>query len=332
MLSIYLISRFTRLFESTGTGETKSLQNDKEASNSNLYSVLQLEASSPIENNIHFESCLRLSVLECKHAESTNNCREKQRLLSTGRDAEEILNSYTNSKYKLLNGSRTTWQYIVWTFIVRRQAAQTQRHRRFTHHASESVLGRNESKLSWINRTTLNPLWMSETFTPRCSFWTTRRFWILLRTKISHKLSAGEGFHRYLVWGVASNTSWTSKVREGTGTRDILTIRRHFFDRHSCIRVQSSSVNRQASFIFIASDWRATISESYITYLHFDDKVSTALARSRHKNPSACMWRCFGGCSGRFPALSKIAIFETMGAQAFCPKSANFGAHTDHTQ
>ena len=49
-----------------------------------------------------------LSVLECKHAESTNNCREKQRLLSIGRDAEEILNSYTHCKCKLLNGSRTT--------------------------------------------------------------------------------------------------------------------------------------------------------------------------------------------------------------------------------
>ena len=69
---------------------------------------------------------------------------------------------------------------------------------------------------------------------------------------------------------------------ERTGTRDILTIRRHFFDRHSRIRVQSSSVNRQAWFIFIGPDWPATISESYITYLHFDDKVSTALARSRH--------------------------------------------------
>ena len=49
-----------------------------------------------------------LSVLECKHAESTNNCREKKRLLSIGRYAEEILNSYTHCKYKLLNGSRTT--------------------------------------------------------------------------------------------------------------------------------------------------------------------------------------------------------------------------------
>ena len=48
--------------------------------------------------------------------------------------------------------------------------------------------------------------------------------------------------------------------------------------------MQSSSVNRQAWFIFIGPDWRATISESYITYLHFDDKVSTALARSRQKN------------------------------------------------
>ena len=72
---------------------------------------------------------------------------------------------------------------------------------------------------------------------------------------------------------------------ERTGTPDILTIRRHLFDRHSCIRVQSSSVNRQAWFIFIGPDWRATISESYITYLHFDDKVSTAPpALSRHKN------------------------------------------------
>ena len=71
-----------------------------------------------------------------------------------------------------------------------------------------------------------------------------------------------------------------------------------FFDLHSCIPVQSSSVNRQARFIFIGPDRRATISESYITYLHFDDKVSTALARSRHKNsfsPNAVSekWRGF---------------------------------------
>ena len=109
MLSIYcggVVLRFTRLFESTiniiwyglrakrkaGTG-----QNDKEAahSDSNLYSVLQLEASSPIENyTLRKLSRPCLSVLECiKHAESTNNCREKQILLSIGRDAEEILNS-----------------------------------------------------------------------------------------------------------------------------------------------------------------------------------------------------------------------------------------------
>ena len=109
-----------------GTGQTKSWQNDKEAahSDSNLYSVLQLEASSPIENYTLRKLSPCLSALECKHTESTNNCREKQRLLSIGRDAEEILNSYTNCKYKLLNGTRTTWQCIVWTFIVRRQASK----------------------------------------------------------------------------------------------------------------------------------------------------------------------------------------------------------------
>ena len=93
-----------------GTGETKSWQNDKEAAHSDsiLYSVLQLEASSPIENYTLRKLSPCLSASECKHAESTNNCREKQRLLSIGRDAEEILNSYTNCKYKLLNGSPTT--------------------------------------------------------------------------------------------------------------------------------------------------------------------------------------------------------------------------------
>ena len=42
------------------------------------------------------------------------------------------------------------------------------------------------------------------------------------------------------------------------------------------------SIDKHGSFL-IGPDWRATISESYITYLHFDDKVSTALARSIHK-------------------------------------------------
>ena len=119
--------------------ETKSWQNDKEAahSDSNLYSVLQLEASSPIENYTLRKLSPCLSALECKHAESTNNCRERQTFLSIGRDAEEILNSYTNCKYKLLNGTRTTWQCIVWTFIVRRQAPKDTgdsfTHTYFTH-------------------------------------------------------------------------------------------------------------------------------------------------------------------------------------------------------
>ena len=46
------------------------------------------------------------------------------------RDPEDILNSCRNSKYKWLNGSRTTWQCIVWTLIVRRQAPKA--HKRFT--------------------------------------------------------------------------------------------------------------------------------------------------------------------------------------------------------
>ena len=84
-------------------------RNEKLAERLTLYSVLQLEASSPFENYTLRKLSPCLSALECKHTKSTNNCREKQRLLSIGRDAEEILNSYIpNCKYKLLNGTRTT--------------------------------------------------------------------------------------------------------------------------------------------------------------------------------------------------------------------------------
>ena len=113
-----------------------------------------------------------------------------------------------------------------------------------------------------------------------------------------------------------------------TGTRDILTIRRHFFDRYSCIRVQSSSVNRQAWFIFIGPDWRATISESYITYLHFDDKVSTALARSRHKNaPLSTRSRWEGPHQLNLESSSSLAWMQREpGAWWRCSQCAQFPA------
>ena len=47
------------------------------------------------------------------------------------RDAEEILNSCTNSKYKLLNGSRTTWQCIVSYCVIMFSPPQST-HKRFT--------------------------------------------------------------------------------------------------------------------------------------------------------------------------------------------------------
>ena len=49
--------------------------------------------------------------------------------------------------------------------------------------------------------------------------------------------------------------------------------------------------NRYLQRYMCLPDWRATISESYITYLHFDDKVSTALPRSRHKTQRTCYRR-----------------------------------------
>ena len=121
---------------------------------------------------------------------------------------------------------------------------------------------------------------MSETFTPRCSFGTTRRF----RISPASFVDLTQTFSRRGFPCVKYLTNVQSPKEKGRELQ--ISSRRHFFDRHSCIRVQSSSVNRQAWFIFIGPDWRATISESYITYFHFDDKVSTALPRSRHKNPT----------------------------------------------
>ena len=232
----------------------------------NLYSALQLEASSPIENYTLRKLSPCLSVLECKHAESTNNCRERQRLLSIGRDAEEILNSYTNCKYKLLNGTRTTWQCIVWTFIVRRQAPKDTGDSHARTSRKQSVPGRNESKFSWINRTTLNPLWMSETFTPRCGFWTSRRFHPASYVDLTQTFSR-RGFPSLPCLRSCVKYLMNVRRKKDGNSRYRHNIRRHFFDRHSCIRVQSSSVNRQAWFIFIGPDCRATISESYITYI-----------------------------------------------------------------
>ena len=45
-----------------------------------------------------------------------------------------------------------------------------------------------------------------------------------------------------------------------------------FFRRTRAKLVRS----RQARFILIGPDWRATIYESYITYLHFDDNYSVS--------------------------------------------------------
>ena len=144
---------------------------------------------------------------------------------------------------------------------------------------------------------------MSETFTPRCSFGATRRFRISPASYVDlAQTFSRRGFPslpclRRCVKYLTNVQSPKEKGRELQP--DVLTIGRHFFDSHSSIRVQSSSVNRQAWFIFIGPDWRATISESYITYLHFDDKVSTALARSRHKKPAEVeiqqrCWRWIG--------------------------------------
>ena len=128
MFSIYLVSRFTRVFELTINimirAKRKAGRTTKKLLTLTLtctpcfswrqvrrLRIITLRKLSPW-----------LSVLECKHAESTNNCREKQILHSIGEDAEQILNSYTHCKYKLLNGSRTTWQCILWAFIVGRKA------------------------------------------------------------------------------------------------------------------------------------------------------------------------------------------------------------------
>ena len=133
------------------------------------------------------------------------------------RNAEEILKSCTNSKYKLLKGSRTTWQCIVWTFVVHRQAPK---HTQAIHthvldfKASESVPGRNESKFSKINRTIQNHhcqcRWLSSRHAVASELHGDFESCFGRRSH-TVSLSAGEDSHRCLLWGVGSNTSWASE-------------------------------------------------------------------------------------------------------------------------
>ena len=127
-------------------------------------------------------------------------------------------------------------------------------------HASENVAGSMESKLlDWSsNRTTLNPI-PGVIFTRRCSFRTTRRFWILL----SHKLSGGEDSRRCLPRGLHPRSS--HQIPHGVRTKGETPKISSQLDAMPC-HVQSAI---QAWFVFIGpEDWRATIYRllAYITF------------------------------------------------------------------
>ena len=77
-----------------GTGETKSWQNDKEAAHSDSNFILRASVGGKFADWELYTSkaisvFVRTRMQTC--GMQTNNCREKQRLLSIGRDAEEIL-------------------------------------------------------------------------------------------------------------------------------------------------------------------------------------------------------------------------------------------------
>ena len=129
---------------------------------------------------------------------------------------------------------------------------------------------------------------MSETFTPRCSFGTTRRFRISPASYVDlTQTFSRRGFPslpclRRCVKYLTNVQSPKEKGRE-------LQISSQFDAIFStATRVQSSSVNRQAWFIFIGPDWRATISESYITHLLTYISMTKCLRRYRAVDTKSC--------------------------------------------
>ena len=143
-----------------------------------------------------------------------------------------------------------------------------------------------ESKftLDWSsNHTTLNPMprWFSRN---AVAVWNTQRFWILLPSVDLTQVFRRRGFsslsslrcslrqipHRNLF-------RWNSKKRRNS--KNILTTRCKFFDKFVCNRRSMCG-----SFSLVLKIDARPFIDSYRTHSHFNDIVSTALVRSRHKH------------------------------------------------
>ena len=101
-----LVSCFTRLFELT-VNMKRYGRNDKLAERCSLSltpSVSWRQVRRFRDYTLRKRS-RSVRLLSYKHTKCKRTCREKHRLLSVGRDAEEIINSRTNRKYNLPNAS-----------------------------------------------------------------------------------------------------------------------------------------------------------------------------------------------------------------------------------